>query len=314
MKKRKIALGLTLILGTTVFSGVRANSAVFNGWEKTNESWSYYKNGNMCTGWVNENGKWYYLNTDGVLASNMSVDGCYINRDGVWDKTGDNSIIISTDKAEYNTSDNSIAVKIINNTNKKVLYTDDFLILNCDSNKSNEEINSIRADKGEEFELGPYSSNVITMNFSDLNKGLLSGAYKIGIKINGEYVYGNFVITGQNSNNTRKFEQSIKIQTSKDKYSLNEAKEIPFIVSNNSSEDMSFTEGYWIEKYVDSDYKPVKMKNINISDTYYELKPGESWKGLVKLSDINGKLEAGQYRIGKTIGNNTVYGYFELTR
>lgn len=313
MKKRKIALGLALILGTSMFSGVKAYSAVFSGWEKTSDHWSYYRNGSLCTGWVNESGKWYYLNSDGSLASNMSVNGYYIDRDGIWDKTGDNRVVISTDKAEYNGDDNNISVKIINNTDQKIQYTDDFSIFDNNLNELKQEKDFISGDMEEEFELGPYSSNAIIINISHLNKGLSSGSYKIGIKINGEYAYGDFKITGQN-NTICELEQNTKIQTSKNKYSLNEVKEIPFVISNNSNEEMSFTEGYWIEKYVDSDYKPVRMKNTAISKANYKLMPGESWKGLIKVSDISEKLQEGKYRIGKNIDGNTVYGYFRLSK
>jgi glucan-binding YG repeat protein len=33
-------------------------------------------------GWLNNNGKWYYLDQTGVMLSNCSIDGYWVDEDG----------------------------------------------------------------------------------------------------------------------------------------------------------------------------------------------------------------------------------------
>lgn len=56
------------------------------GWVKDNGTWYYLNNdGAMKTGWFKDNdGKWCYLNTNGVMATNVTIDGYYIDSNGVW--------------------------------------------------------------------------------------------------------------------------------------------------------------------------------------------------------------------------------------
>lgn len=293
---------------------LNGDGSMKTGWVKDGEEWYYLNSsGAMATGWINDSGKWYYLNSNGTLASNISVDGYFINRDGVWDKTGDNKVVVSTDKAEYDANSNDIVVKVINNTNEKIKYTNDISVLNYTLEKWEEDRHTIKNDNIQEFELEPHTAKVVITKFSEFNDMLWSGIYKIGIKVNGEYVYGDFNMTGENNNVIDDFQSNTTIKTSKDKYYLNETKSIPFTINNGSHKDKGFTESYWIEKEVNFRYEKVNLKDICIPDVYYELKPGESWDGAINLSDIDEKLEAGKYRIGKSIGGKAVYGYFDLS-
>ena len=293
---------------------LNSSGAMATGWIKDNGVWYYLNsNGSMKIGWLCDNGKWYFLEENGALASNTIVDGYFINRDGIWDKTGDNKVVVVTDKSEYDANSNDIVVKIINNTNEKVKYTNDIPVLNYGLGKWEEEPDTIKNDKIEEFELAPHTSKVVISKFTDFNDMLWAGLYKIGIKVNGEYVYGDFRMTGKNNNVIDEFEKNTTIETSKDKYYINETKTIPFTIKNGSHKAKGFTEDYWIDKCVNFRYERVPMKDINISDVYYELKPGESWNGSINLSYIDEKLEEGKYRIGKSIGGKAVYGYFDLS-
>ena len=54
-------------------------------WEKKDNKWYYYENGNMVTGWKLVDGKWYYLESNGVMATGWKELGgiwYYLNESG----------------------------------------------------------------------------------------------------------------------------------------------------------------------------------------------------------------------------------------
>ena len=48
----------------------------------------YYfgEDGAIKEGWVNYNGKWYYIYSDGLVAIDTTIDGYYVNKNGVWEQ------------------------------------------------------------------------------------------------------------------------------------------------------------------------------------------------------------------------------------
>ena len=56
------------------------------GWQQVGGKWYYLnQSGIMQTGWFKDtNGNWYCLNSNGEMACNETVDGYYVNADGVW--------------------------------------------------------------------------------------------------------------------------------------------------------------------------------------------------------------------------------------
>lgn len=56
------------------------------GWLYYNSAWYYLNSdGSMKTGWIKDNdGKWYYLYFNGEMATNTTIDGYYVNYNGVW--------------------------------------------------------------------------------------------------------------------------------------------------------------------------------------------------------------------------------------
>lgn len=39
----------------------------------------------MVTGWLQDtDGKWYYLNSNGAMAKNTTINGYYVDENGVW--------------------------------------------------------------------------------------------------------------------------------------------------------------------------------------------------------------------------------------
>lgn len=53
-------------------------------WVQDKNKWYYLSSdGKMRTGWIQDQGKWYYLNSDGTIATNTTIDGCYLNESGI---------------------------------------------------------------------------------------------------------------------------------------------------------------------------------------------------------------------------------------
>lgn len=58
------------------------------GWIEENGKWYYLgTDGRMRTGWIRDNNNWYYMNDDGTMAVNTTVDGCYLNENGLIEDT-----------------------------------------------------------------------------------------------------------------------------------------------------------------------------------------------------------------------------------
>jgi len=57
-------------------------------WIQDKSKWYYLgSDGKLRTGWIKDNDKWYYMNNDGTMAVNTTVDGNYINGNGVIEET-----------------------------------------------------------------------------------------------------------------------------------------------------------------------------------------------------------------------------------
>ena len=54
-------------------------------WQKIDGSWYYFgSDGWMKTGWQKIDGAWYYFYGSGEMAANTTIDGCYLDANGVW--------------------------------------------------------------------------------------------------------------------------------------------------------------------------------------------------------------------------------------
>lgn len=55
------------------------------GWKFINNNWYFFNGiGVMQTGWLQNNSNWYYLNSDGTMVHDTTVNGYYINSNGIW--------------------------------------------------------------------------------------------------------------------------------------------------------------------------------------------------------------------------------------
>jgi len=71
-------------------------------WLQDQNSWYYLgSDGKMRTGWIKNNDKWYYLSSNGKMVTNTTIDGCYLNENGIIEETPSNTV------SQNNTSKNT---------------------------------------------------------------------------------------------------------------------------------------------------------------------------------------------------------------
>ena len=290
------------------------DGAMKTGWfkrfdeDKGTEDWYYAESdGNIKKGWLYYNNLWYYLTEDGALASNDIIRGYYINKDGVWDKSCDNKVMLAINKESYDINERYYVVKLLNNTNNEVNFSKDLSIERYENGQW-VKIDDNRTSSESEMKLSPKTSGVLIESFVEFRDQIKPGKYRLGSKVNGEYyVYGEFELTGI------KEQGKVEIHTEKDKYYLNETKTIPYLMVNNTYGKITYDSSYKIEKNVGGKYVEMKLKDVDSEIKNYELNDGQTDTYSISLSNIDEKLVPGQYRLGKKINGQYVYKYFELS-
>lgn len=60
--------------------------AVHAEWKQDSKGWWYAEgNSSYATGWRHIGGNWYYFYSNGYMAKDVTIDGCYINDNGLWE-------------------------------------------------------------------------------------------------------------------------------------------------------------------------------------------------------------------------------------
>lgn len=81
MNKNTISkLIIYLICIFLILIPINANAA----WKCNSIGWWYTEGNSLATGWRQIDGNWYYFYSDGYMATNTTIDGYYVNSDGVW--------------------------------------------------------------------------------------------------------------------------------------------------------------------------------------------------------------------------------------
>jgi hypothetical protein len=155
------------------------------GWKYINGKWYCFgQDGYVKNGWVQDtNGKWYFLNNDGSMATNVTINGYYLDSNGVWIANlseNKNSNSISFDK--------NLEKEIRNSIGKQSgeLKREDLLSIN-ELNLYNKNINSL--DGIENLE-NLTKLNIKNNNISNIYA--LSKLKKLKSLDIGNYLHGHF--------------------------------------------------------------------------------------------------------------------------
>ena len=99
----------------------KENESYAIGWRFIDDNWYFFdNNGYMKTGWLQYKDKWYYLSETGEMLKDTSVDGYYLDVDGVWiDMKKDNS---NNTSLNYNKNEEEIAQKYVVSLGYEINY------------------------------------------------------------------------------------------------------------------------------------------------------------------------------------------------
>lgn len=103
MKSIKKLLALTLVGGTLLTASPIAAHAE---WRADTNGWWYTEGSSYATGWRQINGLWYYFYSDGYMAHDTTIDGYYVNSNGVYEdsnsvQSGYYKVGVDIDPGEY---------------------------------------------------------------------------------------------------------------------------------------------------------------------------------------------------------------------
>lgn len=75
-----IALLLITISSTLILSPIGVSAK----WKSDNKGWWYTEGNSWATGWRLIDTNWYYFYSDGYMAKDITINGYYLNSNGVW--------------------------------------------------------------------------------------------------------------------------------------------------------------------------------------------------------------------------------------
>lgn len=295
MKMKRLFM-MILILGVSLAPEVQANAGLYNGWEKSNGYWHYYENGNMKTGWQKESGTWYYMSSNGIMSTGWVKDGgnwYYLYESGAmatgWVKDGGKWYYLDV-SGEMKTGwikDSGTWYYLDSNGAMETGWIDDGgerYYLNDDG--------SMATGWGKSWAYGYYFN--------------ADGTLASDTTVDGYYIDSDGVWNSS-------YLGQVKVKAKKRSYYINQTKSIDFTITNYTREKVQYKLDYTMKKEVDFVWKDVALKDTSVSDTVYELNPGERKEFSIPLSNIDEKLTADTYEIKMKIGDQYEYGYFDLS-
>lgn len=79
-KFKKLITGFITFVALFAITPITAHAE----WKSDNKGWWYTEGSSYDTGWKLIDSNWYYFYSDGYMATNTKIDGCYLDSDGVW--------------------------------------------------------------------------------------------------------------------------------------------------------------------------------------------------------------------------------------
>lgn len=233
MNKKILAAGLALVMGIAVFPTINSKAKVYNGWEKSDSDWYYYRDGCKETGWVSDEGKWYYFNDDGSMKTGwlqfgtswyyLNTDGAmvtgwyhedddgsliegtipnyngyqyYFNENGEWVENTNDSFRILVDD-DITDGDKSILITVINRTDHAFEFNADENFIEKNENGTWNSINTNKYSKkiGKKI-VYAHSSVSFYIDADTFESGKIeAGYYKVLYYLGDRYYEGEFEVT-----------------------------------------------------------------------------------------------------------------------
>lgn len=172
MKKfRKIIASAVTVMTLLAITPIEAHAE----WKLNSTGWWYTEGNTWATGWRYINGNWYYFYSDGYMAHNTTINGYYVNSNGVWTTTNNKKIV----KMNIKVNNATFTATLEDNDTTKALIQQLPLTVDMSDHNSNEKYinldSNLRADAASnpgtinEGDLMLYGDNCLVLFYKTFN-------------------------------------------------------------------------------------------------------------------------------------------------
>jgi hypothetical protein len=170
-KFQKIIASVVTLITLLAITPIEAHAE----WKANSTGWWYTEGNSWSTGWRYINGNWYYFYSDGYMAQDTTINGYYVNSNGVWTTTSNRKDVKMNIKVNNTTF---TATLEDNNTTKAFIKQLPLTVDMSDLNSNEKYINldsNLRADVASspgtinEGDLMLYSDNCLVLFYKTFN-------------------------------------------------------------------------------------------------------------------------------------------------
>ena len=168
---QKIIASVVTLITLLVITPMEAHAE----WKLNSTGWWYTEGNAWATGWRYIDGNWYYFYSDGYMAHNTTINGYYVNYNGVWTTTSNKKDI----KMNIKVNNTIFTATLEDNDTTKTLIQQLPLTVDMSDLNGNEKYNyldnNLRADGASspgtinEGDLMLYSNNCLVLFYKTFN-------------------------------------------------------------------------------------------------------------------------------------------------
>ena len=172
MKKfRKIIASVVTVMTLLAITPIEAHAE----WKLNSTGWWYTEGNTWATGWRYINENWYYFYSDGYMAHNTTINGYYVNSNGVWTTTSNKKDV----KMNIKVNNTTFTATLEDNDTTKALIQQLPLTVDMSDHNGNEKYknleSNVRANESScpgtinEGDLMLYSDNCLVLFYETFN-------------------------------------------------------------------------------------------------------------------------------------------------